>query len=434
MADTKISALTAGGTAQSTDLFPIARGAANYSVTPLNIMAVASPTLTTPALGVATATSINKLTLTAPATGATLTLADGSTFATSGAFSTTLTVTGATTLTLPTSGTVTALGNTTTGSGNIVLATGPTLTGPATVTEAVGSSALTLTGATQTTSQPVLNMTQTWNAATAFTGIQLAITNSGGATAASRLLDLKVGGNSKFAVDTAGLAYVGGNLAINGPFCSVYRNAAFSSVTASVQQLVPFDTVTLDTNSGFVKNTNTVTFTNGSTAITGTGLPTLVGSPIAFTTTGTLPTNFSPQLVYFILAGSTSTSITVSATPGGAAISAGSAGSGTHTAYQAYYLPTVAGYYSLTSTIYNGGGTSQSLGCTISKISSGSKIDVASSGLATLASTYQTSNPAGLSYLNGTTDLVYVTFYVAGTGAMTGGTVQSFNACMIRGA
>src|SRR5574343_1423304 len=65
-----------------------------------------SPSFTTPTLGVATATSINKLTLTAPTTGATLTLADGSTLATVGAYSTTLTATGTTTVTLPTSGTL----------------------------------------------------------------------------------------------------------------------------------------------------------------------------------------------------------------------------------------------------------------------------------------------------------------------------------------
>lgn len=65
-----------------------------------------SPSLTTPSLGVATATSVNKVTVTAPATGATLTLADGSTLATSGAYSTTLTATGATNVTLPTSGTL----------------------------------------------------------------------------------------------------------------------------------------------------------------------------------------------------------------------------------------------------------------------------------------------------------------------------------------
>ena len=88
--------------------------------------------------------SVNKITMTAPATGATLTLADGSTFITSGAYSSTFTFTGATTLTFPTSGTVTALGNTTTGSGSIVLATSPTLISPALGTP----SSVTLTNAT----------------------------------------------------------------------------------------------------------------------------------------------------------------------------------------------------------------------------------------------------------------------------------------------
>ena len=63
-------------------------------------------TLVAPTLGVASATSVNKVTVTAPATGATLTLAEGSTLATSGAFSTTFTATGTTTVTLPTSGTL----------------------------------------------------------------------------------------------------------------------------------------------------------------------------------------------------------------------------------------------------------------------------------------------------------------------------------------
>lgn len=69
-----------------------------------------SPTLVTPTLGVATATSVNKVAITAPATSATLTLANGSTLATSGANSITLTSTGATNVTLPTSGTLSTTG------------------------------------------------------------------------------------------------------------------------------------------------------------------------------------------------------------------------------------------------------------------------------------------------------------------------------------
>lgn len=88
--------------------------------------------------------TVNKVTFTAPATGATLTLADGSTFATVGAHSATFTFTGTTAVTFPTSGTVTALGNSTTGSGDIVLATSPTL-----VTPNLGTpSAVTLTNGT----------------------------------------------------------------------------------------------------------------------------------------------------------------------------------------------------------------------------------------------------------------------------------------------
>lgn len=74
--------------------------------------------------------TVNNVTITSPVATATLTLASGSTFATSGSYAATLTFTAATSLTFPTSGTVTALGNSTTGSGNIVLATSPSLTTP----------------------------------------------------------------------------------------------------------------------------------------------------------------------------------------------------------------------------------------------------------------------------------------------------------------
>lgn len=59
---------------------------------------------------------------------------------------------------------------------------------------------LTLTGATVTTSNPVFNLTQTWNAgAVTFTGFKFNVTDTASA-AASMLLDLQVGGSSKFQV------------------------------------------------------------------------------------------------------------------------------------------------------------------------------------------------------------------------------------------
>jgi hypothetical protein len=58
------------------------------------------PTLTTPNLGVATATSVNKVAITAPATGSTLTIADGKTLTANNSIA--LTGTDATTMTFPT--------------------------------------------------------------------------------------------------------------------------------------------------------------------------------------------------------------------------------------------------------------------------------------------------------------------------------------------
>jgi hypothetical protein len=72
-----------------------------------NVVKATSPTLTTPALGVATATSVNKVAITAPATAATLTIADGKTLTASN----TMTLTGSdgATLNISDAATLTAL-------------------------------------------------------------------------------------------------------------------------------------------------------------------------------------------------------------------------------------------------------------------------------------------------------------------------------------
>ena len=77
-----------------------------------NLVFASSPSLTTPTLGVASATSINKVTITAPTTSATLTLVDGSTLTTAGAFGLTLTTTAASNVTFPTAGTLLTSGAT----------------------------------------------------------------------------------------------------------------------------------------------------------------------------------------------------------------------------------------------------------------------------------------------------------------------------------
>jgi hypothetical protein len=105
-----------------------------------------SPTLVTPALGVASATSVNKVTITAPATSATLTIANGKTLTASNTL--TFTGTDASSVAFGTGGTVAYTSNklsvfaaTTsaelagvisdeTGSGALVFATSPSLTTP----------------------------------------------------------------------------------------------------------------------------------------------------------------------------------------------------------------------------------------------------------------------------------------------------------------
>jgi hypothetical protein len=109
-----------------------------------NVLAT-SPTLVTPVLGVATATSINKVAFTAPATSATLTIANGATLATSGAYALTLTATAATNVTFPTTGTLATL------AGSEAF-TNKTLTAP-TIASANITTALTLTGASGTSGQ-----------------------------------------------------------------------------------------------------------------------------------------------------------------------------------------------------------------------------------------------------------------------------------------
>ena len=74
----------------------------------------------------------------------------------------------------------------------------------------------------------------------------------------------------------------------------------------------------------------TVTFTNGSALIGWTAHGLKAGMAVVFSTTGSLPTNFTAGTIYYVIAtGLTANVFEVSATNGGGAITAGSAGSGT---------------------------------------------------------------------------------------------------------
>lgn len=131
-----------------------------------------SPSLTTPSLGVATATSINKLTITAPTTSATLTILDGKTLTVNNTL--TFSGTDASSIAFGTGGTVAYTSNnlgafsaTTsaqlagiisdeTGSGALVFATSPTLVTP-NIGVATGTSFNSITGLSST--NPVMDGT-----------------------------------------------------------------------------------------------------------------------------------------------------------------------------------------------------------------------------------------------------------------------------------
>jgi hypothetical protein len=92
-------------------VLPVANGGTGVTASTgsTNVVLSNSPTLVTPVLGVASATSINKVALTAPATGSTLTIAEGKTLTASNTL--TLAGTDATTMTFPSSSaTVAGLG------------------------------------------------------------------------------------------------------------------------------------------------------------------------------------------------------------------------------------------------------------------------------------------------------------------------------------
>ena len=117
--------------------------------------------------------------------------------------------------------------------------------GVTTITEAVGSSALTLTGATQTVSNPVINATQTWNnAGTTFTGIKLNVTNTASASG-SLVMDLQVGGASQFSVTKAGSASFAGAIVATANSGTTFANAdikfgASGAFLASASNLLSF--------------------------------------------------------------------------------------------------------------------------------------------------------------------------------------------------
>lgn len=189
--------------------------------------------LTTPTLGVATATSLNGNTFT---TGTyTLTGAAGKTLTFNQ--SVTLIGTDAQTYTFPTTSATIARTDAANMFTGVQTMTSPAITGPVTLTGVAGSSALTLAGGTQTTSFPVLTLTQTWNAgAVIFDGLVFNVTNTA-SDANSNFLKFQVGGTTLLYIDRLGYVHGTGfstvgdamNLGTSGVKMSKDVSVSFSS-------------------------------------------------------------------------------------------------------------------------------------------------------------------------------------------------------------
>lgn len=148
-----ISNLPATASSSGADEFVLVQGSLTKKITNTNLftnVTLTSPTLVTPTLGVASATSINKVAITAPATSATLTLADGKTLTVNNSI--TFSGTDATTMTFPaTDATIarTDAAQTFTGAqtfGGAVVGSVQALSGPGAVNVTTVTTAFTSTG------------------------------------------------------------------------------------------------------------------------------------------------------------------------------------------------------------------------------------------------------------------------------------------------
>jgi len=112
------------------------------------------------------------------------------------------------------------------GTGNVAMTTSPTFVTPtlgAATATSLTTALLTGTAGTVATSTPVVNLTQTWNdggaGTTVFTGILANFTRTSGA-ATSLMIDLQVGGSSKFNVNQAGSLVAGNTITSTGNMIS----------------------------------------------------------------------------------------------------------------------------------------------------------------------------------------------------------------------
>ena len=127
-------------------------------------------------------------------------------------------------------------------------------------------------GGTQTTSTPVLNLAQTWNAgAVTFTGAKLNITDTASA-AGSLLLDLQVGGVSKFNADKAGVLTLAGGGKISSTPTGIGANAVYiSKIGTDTFQTASVDDAGMTVGFGFLLGSSRRLIWSSTAAWYGTG-------------------------------------------------------------------------------------------------------------------------------------------------------------------
>jgi len=168
---------------------------------------------------------------------------------------------------------------------------------------------------------PTIRMTITNSGKTTITSTESLVIPKG--TTAQRDATPTVGGirfneslNQYEAYTSVGWGSLGGGTSGGGTDEAFYQNDSV---------------VTTAYNIGQDAQMSGATFTNGIATIGMTAHGYVAGSQVCFTTTGSLPTNFAIGTKYHVIAtGLTADQLQVSATYGGSAIVAGSAGSGTH--------------------------------------------------------------------------------------------------------
>lgn len=220
----------------------------------------------------------------------------------------------------------------------------------------------TLTGATVTTSSPVIDAAQTWNASgTTFTGLKFNATDTA-SDAGSLLMDLQVGGASRFSVGKGGVATLQGALTlvnsntriqhVNNAVLDIYANNAIGirltgqllatgalqignvgnvtdlelgRLAAANLRLGGFQTSASATITVTIASPGVVTWANHNLS---------VGTPVIFTTTGALPTGITADTTYYAIPVNANTfqiATSFANALAGTAVNTSGSQSGTHT-------------------------------------------------------------------------------------------------------